>query len=351
MPTRPGRPPRGNPEKTKGAPGCDPKRARKKLSMTNNTTNPNGSKPPDNTPPIYRLADLLDEFAADVDAKYQAQQEGRKLGPSTGHPGLDRILGEYLANGLHLIQGAPGAGKSAFALQMAGHCGFPCLYISTEMPAIELLRRTTARVNQTYIGKLRTGELGVEESLRQARKAAERCPDLAFVDALRAPLTVEHILQLAGALRVSADARNILVVIDSAQAWIRQRVSLNGRDEYQETNTVIGDLFTVADTLKCPVITVSHKNREGNKGNGSQAHSAKGSGLWEYQIESGIDLAREEDTPKDADGEVPVKATVWKNRNGDAHVSQLLKFHGGFQSFREAEAAAAAAGRRRREVA
>lgn len=305
------------------------------LSVADNITKPIDDKSTDKMPPIYRLADLLDEFASDVAMKHKAREEGRKLGPSTGHPKLDKLLGEYLVNGLHLIQGAPGTGKSAFALQMAGHCGFPALYISTEMQLIELLRRTTARETKTYLGKLKTGELGPRESVRLAMEAAKVCSDLALVDAVSSRITPEQIRLLAVALKEGAGADHVLIILDSAHAWIRQRIAISGRDEYSETNTAIGDLLEIADTMKCPVVTINHKTREGNKGNSAQAHSSKGSGLWEYQVDTGIDLGLDENAVTDAEGEKTVWANVWKNRNGEPNVKQALKFHGGFQSFRE----------------
>ena len=307
---------------------------------------PTGNQPPaDDAPRIVRLRDLIADFEADVEAKHKAKEEGRKLGPSTGHSKLDSKLGEYLVPGLHLIQGAPGAGKSAFALQMGGHCGFPCLYISTEMPLIELLRRTIARETTTYLGKLKTGELGARESVRLATIASERCGDLAFVDGMSKAVTIELIMKYATALRVAAGADNVLIVMDSAQAWIRQRMGISNRDEYAETNFAIGDLLEVAGVVKCPVVVISHKNREGNRGNAAAAHSAKGSGNWEYLIESGIDLGLDEDAVKDENGEKTVWASIWKNRNGEPNVKQALKFHGGFQRFTESNEAWAPPGR------
>jgi replicative DNA helicase len=307
---------------------------------------PNGNQPPpDDALRVVRLRDLIADFEADVEAKHRAKAEGRKLGPSTGHPKLDSKLGEYLVPGLHLIQGAPGAGKSAFALQMGGHCGFPCLYISTEMPLIELLRRTTARETATYLNKLKTGELGARESVRLAMMAAEKCADLAFVDGMNTTITINQLVKYAAALKAAADADNVLIVMDSAQAWIRQRMNSSSREEYSETNFAIGDLLEVASIVKCPVVVISHKNREGNKGNAAAAHSSKGSGNWEYLIESGIDLGLDEDAVKDENGEKTVWASIWKNRNGEPNVKQAMKFHGGFQKFTESNEAWSSSGR------
>jgi hypothetical protein len=90
---------------------------------------------------------------------------------------------------------------------MAARCGFPCLYVSTEMQLMELLRRTTARETETYLGKLKTGELGPRESVRLAAAAATKCGDLAFLDGLTTTVTVDQMADYANAMRVAADTR------------------------------------------------------------------------------------------------------------------------------------------------
>jgi replicative DNA helicase len=227
---------------------------------------------------------------------------------------------------------------------MAGHCGFPSLYVSTEMPLLELLRRTIARETSTFLGKLRTGELGPKESVRLALAAAEKCPDLAFVDGLRSKITSDQMIAYGTALKVQAQTDNVLIILDSAQAWIRQRMNGGTLDEYSATNSAIGDLLEVADAVQCPVTVISHKNRQGNKGEAAAAHSSKGSGDWEYLIESGTDLGIDKEAGKDDQGRKTVMAEVWKNRHGEPHVTQPLKFDGRIQLFTESEWTAARRG-------
>jgi len=68
------------------------------------------------------------------------------------------------------MHGQPGTGKTAFALQVAAQCGFPCLYVTCEMAPLELLRRHTARVTRTYLNRFKSGELSPRESLELARR-------------------------------------------------------------------------------------------------------------------------------------------------------------------------------------
>src|SRR5437762_2339317 len=96
-------------------------------------------------PRLTLLSDLIGEFVADTEEAQKALESGKPRGPITSLPRLDEAIGGYFATGLHILQAAPGAGKSAFSLQIAATCQFPSLYITTEMGVLELFRRLIAR--------------------------------------------------------------------------------------------------------------------------------------------------------------------------------------------------------------
>src|SRR2546423_4726141 len=102
-------------------------------------------------PRTVELADLVDVLVADAAAAAQAKASGRPRGPVTGLKGIDSVLGDYLAPGLHIVQAAPGAGKSAFCLQAAAHSFYPALFVSCEMGLLECFRRTVARETSTFL--------------------------------------------------------------------------------------------------------------------------------------------------------------------------------------------------------
>src|SRR5262245_30990621 len=105
-------------------------------------------------PTLTLLADLVGELRADAQAAYDARQAGHPRGPVTGLSPLDEALGGYLAQGLHVLQAAPAAGKTAMGLQIGSSCSFPALIVSVEMPTLELFRRLIARNTRTFLGKL-----------------------------------------------------------------------------------------------------------------------------------------------------------------------------------------------------
>lgn len=288
------------------------------------------------TPKLTRLRDMIGDLRADAEAAYNARQAGRPRGPVTGLSGLDEALGGYLQPGLHVLQAAPGAGKTAFALQAASTCAFPCLIVSAEMPTIELFRRLIARETQTFLGKLKTGELGPREVERLAMTTAERLPRLAILDGQRGFAEPKIIRENAEALREDLKEDHCLVIIDSLQVWARSsRGPMSAAaSEYDVLNQSLVAASDLAAEIKCPILLVSHRNRAGQDKGGM--HASKGSGDIEYLTETVIDLDRKQDQKPDAAGEIDIQARIHKNRNGVAGLSIGLKFCGRIQQFREA---------------
>lgn len=283
------------------------------------------------------LSDLIDDFLVDTKAAAEARASGHPRGPVTGLHRVDEMLGGYLATGVHILQAAPGAGKTAFALQMAARAGCPALFVSAEMGRLELFRRLIARETGTFLSRLKTGELGIKEAARLALVTAEKLPHLAIMDATYGFAAPELISDAANALRARAEGEHVLVLIDSLQVWARSVrgdfAGVQPATEYDLVNAALGGAKRVADLLPCPVVLISQRNRQGQKDGG--LHSAKGSGDVEYIAETVIELNRERDERPDPAGEVRVTLALHKNRHGVPGATVPLRFCGRVQDFRE----------------
>ncbi len=288
-------------------------------------------------PVVTQLADLVDFFVADAEAAALARETGRPRGPVTGLPSLDDALGGYLAPGVHILQAAPGAGKTAFALQMASDCVYPCLYVTSEMGMLELFRRLIARQTKTYLGRLKSGELGGTESRRLALQTIEKLPNLAFMDATQAYASPLLIADVANSLRDRYKSDHVLIALDSLQTWTKsaRRIAEDfaNASEYDLITAGLDAISGIAAKLQCPVLAVSHRNRLGNRADGG-LHAGKGSGDLEYASETVIDLTRKDEQP-DTNGETRIKATIHKNRHGIPGLSYDFAFSGRLQSFRD----------------
>ncbi len=297
------------------------------------------SCPDESTPRLLRLGQVLGDLRADADAAHHARKSGQPRGPVTGFKFIDRDLSGALLPGLHGILGGAGVGKTALALQIAACCGFPALFVSCEMAPAELLRRHTARVTSTYLGRLKSGEMNGADVEALALRACEAAPDLAFADATRAPATPRYLLDAARA--VQGEAGHVLIVVDSLQTWTQHLANAGGlpsQSEYESLNASIRALQVLAAELQAPVLYVSERNRAGMESGG--LNSGAGTRKIEYQGESVFDLQRAKDAKgnvleEDGSGDRAVKLTLAKNRHGAQGRSFDLEWNGALQRFRE----------------
>lgn len=278
---------------------------------------------------LVNFGDLLREFGDDAQAANEAQISGVPRGPISGLRGLDCELSGAWLPGLHWIHGNAGAGKTAFALQVAAMCGTPALFVTCEMSPVELLRRHTARATSTFLGRLKSGELTRRDAEKLARDAIATAPRLAIADATRAGAPLQFLRDAAQI--VKGDDRHILVVVDSLHSWALRLAS--GLSEYEALNVAIADLQMLAHSLKCPILVVSERNRDSMKSGGLNAGA--GTRKIEYSGETVIDLHRDGDTKQDGAGEVPIKLTLSKNRHGATGKPLDLRFNGALQRFTE----------------
>jgi replicative DNA helicase len=294
------------------------------------------NSPPDQSPKprLFRLEQVLADLRADADAAHEARTTGQPRGALSGLSTLDRELSGAFANGLHVLHGQPGTGKTALALQIAASAQCPALFVTCEMSPVELLRRHTARITGTYLGRLKSGEMSGQSIEALALQAIEAAPDLAFVDATRAPAKANYLQDCAVVTRGAA--KHLLIVIDSLHTWT-QATAADGAQEYEALNTSIQTLQTLAANLACPILMISERNRESMKSSGQSAGA--GTRKIEYQGETVISLERKEDAKEDGAGEVEITLKLAKNRHGSIGKPIALRFNGALQKFTEASEA------------
>jgi replicative DNA helicase len=286
-------------------------------------------------PRLFKLSQVLGDFRADADAAHEARTTGKPRGALSGLSTLDRELSGAFANGLHILHGNAGTGKTALALQIAATCQCPALFVTCEMSPVELLRRHTARVTGTYLGRLKSGEMRGQDAEAMALQAIEAAPHLAFVDATRAPARPEYLQECA--LIVRGQSKHFLLVIDSLHTWT-QSTAADGAQEYEALNTSITSLQRLAANLACPLLMISERNRDSMKSGGLNAGA--GTRKIEYQGETVIDLDRQSDAQENGAGEVEVTLRLAKNRHGSIGKPLPLRFNGALQKFTESEGGA-----------
>lgn len=281
---------------------------------------------------LYPLSSLIDAAVAVSEGLYEARTEGRPVGPITGLPALDHELCGAFTPGLHVLHGAPGAGKTALALQIACACRCPALYLTCEMWPIELLRRIAARVTTEYLNRFKSGEHTPARARELFTKAAESAPMLTILDATTAPVLPRELQDFAQAARETApDNPYLLVVVDSVHSWAR--AWQKDATEYETLNAGLNALREVAQRLGAAVLGIGERNRASKDGG---LTATAGTRVFEYGAETLLSLNREKDARPDAHGELDVTLKIEKNRNGAPGREVRLRFHGAMQRFTEA---------------
>lgn len=280
--------------------------------------------------PLVRPESLLGEWQTAAAKARRARETGTARGPVTGFPTIDQVMGGAMEEGVHVIHGGTGSGKTAFALQVSAQCGYPVLYVTVEMAPLELLRRTTARVTETFLGRLRSGELDVQESLALARQGLAAIPHVVFMDATRVGATAAWIAQAATQIRGGAES--MLLVVDSVHSWVQGAAS--EAPEYEALTQGVQALQRVAVQLHAPVLAISERNLSGMERGGVTAMA--GTRKLGYGAESVIDLDRKPASERWTGGaEAQIQVRLSKNRHGTVGRPIVLLFNGACQAFRE----------------
>lgn len=280
--------------------------------------------------PLVRLGDLRAAMVEDAERRKAARDSGQAWGAVTGFPELDHQLGGILAPGLHFVNGGPGVGKTAFALQVAAQCQRPALFITCEMSPRELLHRSMARVSGEFLGHIKGGTLSGEQIGAMIDATAKAIPDLVIMDASGS--VKPGAKDIANAARdvlglYEGQYGEILIVIDSLHSWAMARPDIQGV-EYDRLNDSIGQLSAIGQERQIPVMVITERNRAAMKEGGM--HSGAGTRRIEYQGESVISL--------DVSGETfekkTIKLSVDKNRHGmTGEIGGQMSFDGALQRF------------------
>jgi replicative DNA helicase len=266
---------------------------------------------------------LLPQILAEAASRRRQREEtgSAVLGVTTGLTQLDTILGG-LSEGLYLLAGPPGMGKTTLALQVtaAATRDVPVVVVTFEhAPANLTLKLLCARAGVS----LRDVQRGYAD-LAKLRAAAEAwapvAQRLAVVEG-SSQLTVGQVrAQTRRAMR-QHQAERCLVVVDYLQLWAKVAEDLRGNFSVRERVDILGGLLReLALGLHSPVLALASQNRSaGNYGNGKGSaalDSLKESGDLEYAADVVLFLTEAQEGMATPPARA-VELTVAKNRHGE----------------------------------
>jgi replicative DNA helicase len=266
---------------------------------------------------------LLPQVLADAAARrLQREATGSAvLGVPTGLAQLDSLLGG-LNDGLHLLAGPPGMGKTTLALQIAAAAtrDVPVVIVTFEhAPANLTLKLLGARagVNPRDVQRGYADLAKLRAAAEAWQPVAER---LAVVEG-SSQLTVAQVRAQARRALRQHQAERCLVIVDYLQLWAKVAEDLRGNFSVRERVDMLGGLLRErALRLRSPVLALASQNRSaGNYGNGkgtAALDSLKESGDLEYAADVVLFLTEAQERQAMPPARA-VELTVAKNRHGD----------------------------------
>jgi replicative DNA helicase len=266
---------------------------------------------------------LLPQVLADAEARrLQREATGSAvLGVPTGLAQLDNMLGG-LNEGLYLLAGPPGMGKTTLALQIAAAAttDVPVVVVTFEhAPANLTLKLLCARAGVN----LRDIQRGYADlaKLRRAAEAWESVAQRLAVVEGSSQLRVAQVRAQARRAMRQHQAERCLVVVDYLQLWAKVAEDLRGNFSVRERVDMLGGhLRELALGLRSPVLALASQNRSaGNYGNGkgtAALDSLKESGDLEYAADVVLFLTEAQERCATPPARA-VELTVAKNRHGE----------------------------------
>lgn len=259
----------------------------------------------------------------------QRERTGRAvLGLETGIPRLDQLLGG-LQQGLYLLAGAPGVGKTTLALQIALNVArhAPVVYLTFENSARNLVTKTLCGLADVNPREARRGFVPAVR-LHEAAENLEAClRNILFIDGSGATTIASARTQARRRLEQAGVASG-LVVVDYLQLWAKTSRELRGlSDTRAKVEALGGDLIDLSRRLSSPVLALASQSRAGGaygRGGGEASlDSLKESGDLEYAADVALFLT----PPKERKVQPPAVAldlTIAKNREGPTGMVELV---------------------------
>lgn len=229
----------------------------------------------------------------------------------TGISSIDKQIGGKVSNGLFVIKGDPGTGKSAFALQMCGDKNTKFLYLNTEMAEDEIFKRLASRTNRVNISQILY--LGKEELEKISSQTIDYYQHLEIIEGKAGFISLEYLHDKLNELAKTGE--NICLIIDSFHGW----AATSGKTKEQFTDEIVTKLLDFCGEFKCPIIVLNE---------------AKLNISLEHAADTVLSFSWERQGRTDAKGNKSLSCKVSKNRNGDIG-NLIIEFNGELQQFSE----------------
>jgi len=279
------------------------------------------------------VVDLLDRV------QEMADNQNDITGVPTGFVDFDRMTSGLQPGDLVVLAARPSMGKTALALNIAGHVGFdtklPVAIFSMEMSSSQLAMRLLGSHGRLDQHMLRTGRLTDEDFRRLTRAMGELNDVPIYIDESAAlnPLDLR-----ARARRLHRQYGGLgLIVVDYLQLM---SVSGAGENRATEISEISRSLKALAKDLHVPVVALSQLNRglEQRPNKRPVMSDLRESGAIEQDADVILFIYRDEVYNEDSPDKGVAEIIIGKQRNGPIGTVRLT-FLGHYTRFENFAAA------------
>jgi replicative DNA helicase len=260
---------------------------------------------------IYDAKRAVTEFLAAMKSRFEDESAS---GAPTGIEQIDQHTGGMRAGELWVIGAKTSGGKSVLMLQMAAKAvkdGKKVLVFSLEMGVDEVVARMVSNMGKIEMDHIMTPKSLNKGDQMKITTQATILKDSSLSICDTAGLSMDQIT--GHALRQKETSGLDLVIIDYLQMVSARHVK--GQNREQEVAGISRACKQLAKKLKCPVITATQLNEQGQ---------SRESRAIEHDADNVLLI-------QDADSGVNV--TFWKCRNGERGKSFEARLNGRFQRF------------------
>ena len=259
------------------------------------------------------------------------KNKGKLSGIETGFKKVDEILGGLQRTDLIILAARPGAGKTAFALNIAEHAaavGNKVMIFSLEMSDKQLGQRLLAMTANVPMENIRNGNVSLDDwdSISDAQDIFDKAELVIDDSSIITPVEMKNKCRRFKAEKGGLD----LVVIDYLQLMSMGGYRIEQREK--EIGAITRAVKIMAKELDCAVVLLSQLNRgpETRAGHKPQLADLRDSGSIEQDADIVIFLKRDDyyeddDEPAKTDPSTGLtcQVNIAKHRNGATGVVNL----------------------------
>ncbi len=237
-------------------------------------------------------------------------------GIKTGFSDLDRLLDGVQPQEIVIIAGRPGMGKTVLAMDVARYNAFRCnkvvAFFSLEMTKRQLFRRIVSAETRIPNGRIKRGDLSVDEWVKITDRIGEVAEAPLFIDDTK-KTTIGQVANRCRQLKARA-GRIDVVFIDYLQIMDRAR----GSSSEQEIAELSRGMKILAEEMDCPIFLVCQLNRAmaGRTVKRPELTDLRGSGALEQDADTIIFVHRDDYYDDESPRAGEADFIVAKQRNG-----------------------------------